>query len=117
MQEKRNERQERKDGVSRKFARRRSETLAKTFAATQQLVDQQRADLRSASARVQGLGAALAQLRAPMGRNSEIKAQQQLVESLRAAVEDTEGNFCTACYTGSYPTELVQLEVEAHREG
>jgi HlyD family secretion protein len=65
---------------------RRSETLVKTFAATQQLVDQQRADLRSASARVQGLEAALAQLRAPMGRDSEIKAQQQLVESLRAAV-------------------------------
>ena len=38
------------------------------------------------------------------------------LESLRAAVEDTEGKFCTACYTGSYPTELVQLEVEAHRE-
>ena len=38
------------------------------------------------------------------------------LESLRAAVEDTEGNFCTSCYTGSYPTELVQLEVEAHRE-
>ena len=36
--------------------------------------------------------------------------------SLRAAVEDTEGKFCTACYTGSYPTELVQLEVEAHRQ-
>src|SRR5579872_2884030 len=39
------------------------------------------------------------------------------LESLRAAVEDTEGKFCTACYTGVYPTELVQLEVEAHREG
>jgi amidophosphoribosyltransferase len=38
------------------------------------------------------------------------------LESLRASVEDTEGKFCTACYTGSYPTELVQLEVEAHRE-
>ncbi|MGA2717870.1 MAG: amidophosphoribosyltransferase [Candidatus Acidiferrales bacterium] len=37
--------------------------------------------------------------------------------SLRAAVEDTQGKFCTSCYTGSYPTELVQLEVEAHREG
>jgi len=37
--------------------------------------------------------------------------------SMRAAVEDTEGKFCTSCYTGSYPTELVQLEVEAHREG
>jgi amidophosphoribosyltransferase len=39
------------------------------------------------------------------------------LSSLRAAVEDTEGKFCTSCYTGSYPTELVQLEVEAHREG
>jgi amidophosphoribosyltransferase len=37
------------------------------------------------------------------------------LESLRAAVEDREGKFCTSCYTGSYPTELVQLEVEAHR--
>jgi amidophosphoribosyltransferase len=38
------------------------------------------------------------------------------LESMRAALEDTEGKFCTSCYTGSYPTELVQLEVEAHRE-
>ena len=37
------------------------------------------------------------------------------LESLRAAVEDNEGHFCTSCYTGAYPTELVQLEVEAHR--
>jgi amidophosphoribosyltransferase len=39
------------------------------------------------------------------------------LEALREAVEDTDKRFCTACYTGSYPTELVQLEVEAHREG
>ncbi len=37
------------------------------------------------------------------------------LESLRRAVSDTEGKFCTSCYTGVYPTELVQLEV-AHRE-
>ncbi len=37
------------------------------------------------------------------------------LDSLRAAVEDNDGTFCTACYTGVYPTELVQLEVEAHR--
>jgi HlyD family secretion protein len=64
----------------------RNEILVKNYTATQQLVDQQRADLRSASARVQGLEAAIAQLRAPMGREGEINAQQQLVESLRAAV-------------------------------
>ncbi|HXO88627.1 MAG TPA: amidophosphoribosyltransferase, partial [Candidatus Acidoferrales bacterium] len=28
--------------------------------------------------------------------------------ALRAAVEDNEGKFCTSCYTGNYPTELVQ---------
>jgi HlyD family secretion protein len=65
---------------------RRTEALVKTFAATQQLVEQQRADMRSANARVQGLEAALAQMRAPMGREGEIKAQQAMVESLRAAV-------------------------------
>ena len=53
---------------------RRNEILIKTFATSQQLVDQQRADLRSATARVQGLEAALAQMRAPMGREGEIKA-------------------------------------------
>ena len=31
--------------------------------------------------------------------------------SLKQAVRDTEGKFCTACYTGVYPTGLVQLEV------
>jgi amidophosphoribosyltransferase len=30
---------------------------------------------------------------------------------LREAVNDTQGNFCTSCYTGVYPTDLVQLEV------
>jgi amidophosphoribosyltransferase len=33
---------------------------------------------------------------------------------LRESVNDTQGNFCTSCYTGNYPTGLVQLEV---REG
>ncbi|HEX8837762.1 MAG TPA: amidophosphoribosyltransferase [Candidatus Acidoferrum sp.] len=31
--------------------------------------------------------------------------------SLKQAVADTEGRFCTSCYTGVYPTDLVQLEV------
>jgi amidophosphoribosyltransferase len=31
---------------------------------------------------------------------------------LRQAVNDTEGDFCTSCYTGAYPTDLVQLEVK-----
>jgi amidophosphoribosyltransferase len=31
--------------------------------------------------------------------------------ALRQALSDTEGKFCTSCYTGNYPTDLVQLEV------
>jgi len=37
--------------------------------------------------------------------------------SLFKAVGGDKESFCTSCYTGNYPTELVQLEVEAHREG
>jgi amidophosphoribosyltransferase len=38
--------------------------------------------------------------------------------SLREAVADREGRFCTSCFTGVYPTEPVQLEVnhQANRE-
>ena len=31
--------------------------------------------------------------------------------ALKQAVADTDGRFCTSCYTGAYPTDLVQLEV------
>ena len=30
--------------------------------------------------------------------------------SLRQAVDDYDGRYCYACYTGNYPTELVQIE-------
>jgi len=33
------------------------------------------------------------------------------LHALKQAVADTEGRFCTSCYTGVYPTDLVQLEV------
>jgi len=36
------------------------------------------------------------------------------LDGLKRAVNDTKGDYCTACYTGVYPTDLVQLEV---REG
>jgi amidophosphoribosyltransferase len=35
------------------------------------------------------------------------------LSGLRRAVADTESKFCTSCYTGVYPTDLVQLEVRA----
>jgi amidophosphoribosyltransferase len=37
------------------------------------------------------------------------------LENLRKAVGDSDGEFCTSCYTGVYPTDLVQLEVN-HKE-
>ncbi len=42
------------------------------------------------------------------------------LEGLRQAVGDSEeagrGSFCTSCYTGSYPTDPVQIEVAVHQE-
>jgi amidophosphoribosyltransferase len=35
------------------------------------------------------------------------------LEGLRKAVADTDGRYCYACYTGKYPTELVNLELES----
>jgi amidophosphoribosyltransferase len=32
------------------------------------------------------------------------------LDSLRKAVSDTKDEYCYACYTGDYPTELVQIE-------
>ncbi len=66
----------------------RSEALLnlKTGAVSVQTVDQQRADVRSADAKVQASTAALAQMQAPMGREGEIKAQRSMVEAARAAV-------------------------------
>jgi amidophosphoribosyltransferase len=31
--------------------------------------------------------------------------------NLKRAVNDTKENYCSSCYTGNYPTDLVQLEV------
>jgi HlyD family secretion protein len=64
----------------------RNRALLKTGAATVQIVDQEEADLRSGNARVTAAQQALAQLRAPMGRENEIKAQSSAVEALGAAL-------------------------------
>jgi amidophosphoribosyltransferase len=32
------------------------------------------------------------------------------MRSLREAVADTNQDFCYACYTGNYPTDLVNIE-------
>jgi HlyD family secretion protein len=64
----------------------RNQALLRTGAASAQLVDQESADFRSGDAKVRSLQAALEQLRAPMGREGEIKAQAAAVEAARAAL-------------------------------
>ncbi|MGO8846880.1 MAG: HlyD family secretion protein [Methylocella sp.] len=71
----------------------RTERLLASGTASVQLAEQQRADLRSATAKIQGFEAALAQLRNPLGRESEIKAQQAAVEAARAAVAMMQWRF------------------------
>jgi HlyD family secretion protein len=65
----------------------RAEALIKNGAVTVQTLDQRRADYRSATAKVTAMQAALAQMRAPMGRKGEILAQRAAVEAAQAAVE------------------------------
>jgi HlyD family secretion protein len=69
---------------------RRSSALLKSGSATQKIVDQQAADLRSAEAKVSSATAALATARASMGRPGEIDAQESLVDSLEAATKKTQ---------------------------
>ena len=64
----------------------------------------------------------------PIGMSPELSSSKRMLEeirlflgadsvgylslgSLRKAVDDTDGCFCTSCYTGIYPTDSVQLEV------
>ncbi len=35
------------------------------------------------------------------------------LDGLRKAVDDPQGEFCTSCYTGQYPTKLLNLPMEA----
>ena len=69
---------------------RRSSALLKSGSATQQIVDQENAALRSAEAKVAAATAALATAQAPMGRPAEIEAQKSLVDSLEAALKQAQ---------------------------
>jgi HlyD family secretion protein len=68
----------------------RAESLIKDGAITAQTLDQRRSDYRSATARVAAMQAALAQARAPMGRQGEIEAQRAAVDATKAALEMAE---------------------------
>ena len=64
----------------------RNQTLLKSGSATAQIVDQERADLNSAEAKIAAYEAAVAQAKAPMGRAGEIKAQSAAVDAAEAAL-------------------------------
>jgi HlyD family secretion protein len=65
----------------------RSLDLKRDGFATKQSVDQLTADFHSAQAKVTGDEAALAQMRAPLGRVAEVNAQDAAVRSARAMLE------------------------------
>jgi HlyD family secretion protein len=71
----------------------RNEDLLRSGAASRQTVDQQRADLTSAVARVEAANAKLEQMRSPTGRQYEIAAQNAMVEQARAALAQAEWQF------------------------
>jgi len=64
----------------------RNEELLRTGAASRQTVDQQRADLSSATAKAEAATARLAQLQSPTGREYEIAAQRAMVDQARAGL-------------------------------
>ncbi len=71
----------------------RNEELLKTGAASRQLVDQQRADLASSSARAEAASAKLQQMMSPTGREYEIAAQSAMVAQARAALAQADWQF------------------------
>jgi HlyD family secretion protein len=73
-----------RDRIAKDLAR--NQELLRTGAASQQTVDQQRADLSSAIARAQAATAKLAQMESPTGREYEIAAQRAMVEQARAGL-------------------------------
>jgi HlyD family secretion protein len=73
-----------RDRIARDLAR--NQELLRTGAASRQTVDQQRADLASAAARVEAAKAKLEQMQSPTGREYEIAAQRAMVEQARAGL-------------------------------
>jgi HlyD family secretion protein len=65
----------------------RNQALLKSGSATAQIVDNERADVASAEAKIAADEAALEQAKAPMGRPGEIVAQTSAVNAAEAALE------------------------------
>ena len=65
---------------------RRNESLLPSGGVSLQVVEEQRADLRSADAKLQGMSDALALHKEPLGRIGEIRAQQAAIDAATAAL-------------------------------
>jgi HlyD family secretion protein len=65
----------------------RGEALVRTGGVSVETLGQRRADFQSATAKVAAFEAALAQARAPLGRDREIAAQRAAVEAAHAALD------------------------------
>jgi HlyD family secretion protein len=77
-----------RDRIARDLAR--NQQLLRSGAATQQIVDQQTADLASAVAHVKASEAKLQQIQEATGRQYEIAAQRAVVAEQRAALDQAE---------------------------
>ena len=87
----------------------RAQALIKDGAVTAQTLDQRRADYRSAAARVAATEAALAQARAPFGREGEIKAQRAAVEAAQAALEMADWRLSQRRVTSSVAARVADV--------
>jgi HlyD family secretion protein len=98
----------------------RDEALLRVNVATAQTVDQRRADYRSAKAKVDAAMAALAQSRAPLGRETEIKAQLAAVEASRFALAMADWNLAqrrVAAPVGGRVADVLALPGEVMTAG
>jgi HlyD family secretion protein len=77
-----------RDRIGKDLAR--NQELLRSGAASQQIVDQQRADFASAAAHVDAAKAKLEQMQSPTGREYEIASQQGMVEQARAQLAEAQ---------------------------
>jgi HlyD family secretion protein len=87
----------------------RAEALVRTGAGTTQTLNQRQADYRSAVAKVAALEAALAQAQAPIGRPTEIKAQQAAVAAAKAALKMAQWRLAQRSVTAPVASKVADV--------
>ena len=94
-----------RDQIARDLAR--NEILLRSGAATRQTVDQQSAQLASASAHVNASQAKLQQMQDPTGRQDEIAAQQEAVAGQQAALQQADWRLAQRDVTAPIAGEVA----------